>query len=514
MNIGEGLTLNAINYPNKTALVYEGRRATYSQMNRRTNRLANAVAGLGLGKGDKVAVLLHNCPEYMEAIFALAKAGVVIVPLNYRLAPPEVEYIVNNSESRLLITERECLAQVEPILPRLERIGPGQCIIIGGDVPSGMLSYEDALARASDAEPQVEVDEKDTFYIGYTSGTTGFPKGSVFSHKTRVMRTLLYTIIYGLRPDDVQLAVGPLYHAAPFAFALMELYIGGTLEIMRDFEPAQVLAAVARSRATSAFFVPTMYHDILDLPAGERARHDISSVRVLVTGGAPLAPQKKAEIVSFFQNAGLFEFYGGTETGMVTIMRPHDQLARPESVGQAIFGTRVRLLDETGRDVPVGELGELYMKGPITFDCYYGDPEATREVLRDGWLTIGDVARRDEEGYYYIVDRKRDLIVSGGANIYPAEVEKALGAHPKVQDVAVIGVPDERWGESVKAVIVLRAGQEATPEEFRAYCREQMASYKIPSSVDFVKEVPRTPSGKILKRELREAYWAGRDRKV
>ncbi len=514
MNIGEGLTLNAINYPNKTALVFEGRSVTYAEMNRRVNRLANAVTGMGVKKGDKVSILLHNRPEYMEAVFALAKLGVVVVPLNYRLAPPEVEYIVNNSDSQILITEPDCLGQVEPVMPNLERISPERCMLIGGSGPGGMHRYEDLLLRASDTEPQVEVEEADTFYIGYTSGTTGFPKGSVFSHKTRVMRTLLYSIIYGLRPDDIQLAVAPLYHAAPFAFALMELYIGGTLEVMRDFEPAEVLAAIERARATSAFFVPTMYHDMLDVAPSERSRHDVTSMKILVTGGAPLAPHLKGEIVSYFSNAGLFEFYGGTETGMVTIMRPEDQLVRPESVGQAIFGTRVRLLDDAGQDVPVDEVGELYMRGPIQFDCYYKEPEATEEVRRGGWLTIGDLARRDEEGYYYIVDRKRDMIVSGGANIYPAEIEKLLCAHPKVQDVAVIGVPDERWGESVKAIVVLREGQAATAEEFREYCRGQLASYKIPSSVDFIKEVPRTPSGKILKRELRDTYWAGREKKV
>ncbi|MDP2726418.1 MAG: AMP-binding protein, partial [Dehalococcoidia bacterium] len=254
MNIGDGLTLNAINRPNRAALVYGGRIITYAEMNRRANRLANAVAGLGLGKGDKVAILLHNCPEYMEAVFGLAKLGAVVVPLNYRLAPPEIEYIVNDSDSRLLLTEADCLDQLLPILPNLGSIGPGQCILVGGGAPAGMRSYDGLLSQASDMEPPVEVDETDAFYIGYTSGTTGFPKGAVFSHETRVMRTLLYSLIYGLRPEDVQLAVAPLYHAAPFAFALVEIYLGGTLVIMRDFDPARVLSTVKAVGATSAFF--------------------------------------------------------------------------------------------------------------------------------------------------------------------------------------------------------------------------------------------------------------------
>lgn len=514
MNIGEGLTLNAINHPNKTALVYQERRTTYSQMNRRANRLANALAAMGLGKGDRVAILLRNCPEYLEAFFGLAKLGAVVVPLNYRLAPPEVEYIVTNSGSRLLLTEPECLGQVLPILPNLERIGPSDCILLGEGGPAGMPRYEELLSRASDAEPGVMVEEADTSYIGYTSGTTGFPKGAVFSHKTRVLRNLLYAAIYGLRPDDVQLAVAPFYHAAPIALALAEIHLGGALAIMRDFDPAQVLSTVQTVRATSAFFVPTMYHDLLNLPARERAHYDVSSLRVLVTGGAPLNPDLKREIISYFSNAGLFEFYAGTETGIVTILRPEDQLTRPESVGQAIFGTRIRLLNDAGEEAPLGEVGELYMKGPITFECYYNDPQATQEACPGGWLTIGDLARRDEEAYYYIVDRKRDMIVSGGANIYPAEIEKVLCTHPRIREVAVIGVPDTRWGEAVKAVVVLKEGQEATAQELREYCRGRLASYKIPSSVDFMKEVPHTPSGKVLKRELRQAYWVGLTRKV
>lgn len=514
MNIGDGLTLSAINYPKKAALVYEGRVTTYAEMNRRANRLANAVAGLGLTKGDKVAILLHNCPEYVEAVFGLAKLGVVVVPLNYRLAPPEVEHIVNNSESRLLITESCCLEQVLPVLPNLKRTSLSECILIGEGGPDSMRRYEALLAQAADEEPSVEVDEKDTLYIGYTSGTSGLARGAVFTHKTRVLRTLLYSITYGLRPDDVQLIVAPLYHAAPFSFALMAIYLGNTLVVMRDFDPVQVLSTAEHMRTTAAFFVPTMYHDFMSLSPAQRSLYDVSSFRVLVSGGAPLAPHLKSDIISYFRNAGLFEFYGGTETGMNTVLRPEDQLTRPDSVGQATFGTRIRLLDDHGQEVPVGEVGELFLKGPISFECYYRDPEATREVCRDGWLTIGDLARRDEDGYYYIVDRKRDMIVSGGANIYPAEIEKIMSAHPKIQDVAVIGVPDPRWGEAVKAVITLRPGAQATARELCDFCRGKLASYKIPSSVDFVKEIPRNPSGKILKKELRDRYWAERQKKV
>ncbi len=513
MNVGEGLTLNAINHPNKVALVYEGRKITYSELNRRANRLANAVAGMGLRKGDKVSVLLHNCPEYLETIFGLAKLGIASVPVNYRLAPPEVEYLLNNSDSRLLITEPDCLGQVLPVLPAMKRIGPSQCILVGNDLSAGMLSYRELLSLASHAEPRVEVDETTICYIGYTSGTTGFPKGAVFSTKTRVMRTMLYSIIFGSRPDDVQLAVAPFYHAAPFSFALMEIFVGGTLVIMRDYDPGRVLSSIEAMRATTAFFVPTMYHDFISLASSERGRFDVSSMRVLVSAGAPLAAQLKGEIISCFKSAGLFEFYGGTEAGMVTILRPEDQLARPESVGQATFGTRIRLLDDHWQDALAGEVGELYMKGPGTFDCYYNNPGATEEVLRDGWLTMGDLASRDEEGYYYLAGRKRDMIISGGANIYPMEIEQVLCLHPKIQDVAVIGVPDPRWGEAVKAVVVLKSGQEATSEEIREYCRGLLAGYKIPSSVDFEKEMPRTPSGKILKRELRQAYLAGLEQK-
>lgn len=514
MNLGEGLQLNAIKHPRKTAIVYGGERISYAQLNHRANRLANGVMGLGLEKGDKAAIYLHNCREYMEAIFGLAKLGVVLVPLNPRLAKAEVEYIVNQSNTKLFITDAEGLEMVEALLPDLNHTSTPRWLMVGRKAPPGTIPWEGLLTTGSEGEPAISVGETDWCYIGYTSGTTGFPKGALFTHRCRILRTIIYALEHGLGEEDTALTVAPIHHAAPFAFSIIPLYLGGTLVILRDFDPLMVLKTIQEERITSIFMVPTMYHMMLGLSPPERAEWDTSSLRVLVSGGAPLSLQDREGIIEGFPSAGLYEFYGGTETGMITLLKPRDQLRKGKSVGQPMLGTSVRLLDDQGRDVPVGEVGELNMQGPFMFDGYYQMPEATQEVLRNGWLTLGDLAQCDEEGYYYIVDRKRDMIISGGANIYPAEVERVLSTHSKVEEVAVIGVPDEKWGESVKAMVVLRKGQRAVAEELIQFCRGLLADYKIPRSVDFLAALPRTPSGKVLKRQMRDAFWEGRGAKV
>jgi fatty-acyl-CoA synthase/long-chain acyl-CoA synthetase len=506
------LKLNALKCPEREALVYQDRRFSYRELNERVNRLANGLAARGFTKGDKIAALLHNSSEYLEIFFGLAKAGIVLVPLSYRATAKDLEYMIGHSDSCGFIFGEEFEGVVGTI--KAQTTGVKEFWMIGGKAVPWAKNYEELLLSGSKQEPEVAVEETDPIWIAYTSGTTGVPKGVVCSHRGWVLQIPLNSYEYKIHEEDIFLNTGPLYHAAPFFCSLMHLYFGGKVVVMREFDSLETLKLIEQERITTVFMVPTMFNFILNLTEAEKLGRDLRSLRVMIVGAAPLLTKTKEEILKYFSSGQLYEFYAATELGMVTTLKPEDQMRKVRCCGKPFPGVEIKLLNDEGKEVTTGEVGELFMQGFNTFDEYYKNPEATKASRRGEWISVGDMARMDEEGYYYIVDRKKDMVISGGVNIYPVEIDEVIQKHPKVLEVAVVGVPDEVWGESLKAVVVLKETGGATEEEIRKFCEGKLAKYKIPRSVEFVSSLPKTPSGKIQKSIIRAQYWSGREAKV
>ncbi len=509
MLLHEGFTNQAKRIPDKVCLHFEDRDVTYDELYRRVKRLANAILSLDLQKGEKVSVLLSNCMEFFEIIFGVSRAGLCLVPVNYRLVADEVEYIVDNSDSKALIFGPEYKSLVEELVPRLSKVN--NYIAVGGEAPSWANDYEELLARADESEPPVTVEETDLRALGYTSGTTGFPKGVVVHH-TFVPPEILAGEWGEIKEDDVTLITGPLFHLSHGNFGPQQLYFGGKCVIMKSFKAEEALRLIEEHKITRIFALPTAFNWILGLPDQVKDTYDMRSVSFVCSAGSPLHKEAKLELMELFPNAELYDFYGATEIGVCTNLNMRKEMSKIDSVGHLAFGAEVRIVDDEGRDVPLGTPGTLYMKNVDAE--FYNNPEATSASRMGEWFTAGDMLFMDEDGYYYIADRKQDMIISGGENVYPAEVERVLYTHPNVHEAAVIGVPDEKWGESVKAIVVLKDGEGSTADEIMEYCNSRLAGYKKPRSVDFMDELPKNAMGKILKRVLRETYWEGHDRRV
>jgi len=498
--------------PTKEALADGTRRFTFRELYRLVNRMGNVLAGLGVGSGDRVAVLMHNSIETFATPYAVGKLKANSVPIGYRLKSKEVEYIINNSQSVALLMGAEFGEVVRPILPNLEKVNAERILVSGGEV-SWSERLESRLESAADTDPETNPEESSSSII-YTSGTTGLPKGAYRENRPRDLQLIMSLISnFRITSDDHHIVTCPLYHSAPPVFAGLHTILGASVYVMPRFEPEQFLKTIEREKITSTFMVPTMLNMVANLPADVKNRYDVSSMRNLVVGGAPFHISTKRSIVDQFGNECLFEFYGSTETGINTILLPEEQLTKPGSCGRVFDGNEILLLDDDRQPVPQGQVGELFVQNNMLVDGYYRNKKATEDSFHNGFLSVGDMAFMDEEGYYYIVDRKKDMVISGGVNVYPAEVEIELNHHPKVFDSAIIGVPDEQWGESLKAFVVLKPGCMATEEEIIEYCRQNLAPYKKPKSVEFVADLPRNPSGKVMKKVLREKYWAG-DRAV
>jgi long-chain acyl-CoA synthetase len=505
MNFTDSLRLHASLYPDRVCVIENDRYTTFSQLNTRANKIAHAVHGLGLKRGDSLAVLLYNCYEWIEIFHALARIGVAMVPINYHLVPREMEYIVNNSESRALIYGSQFADRIDEARANFDEIPEDRMIRIGEKGPG--REYEAWLSSGSSEEAFVPVDETDVLFLGYTSGTTGFPKGARVMNGTRMAHALLFCHEFHTTGRDRILINMPLFHSNALTFSNLTIYLGGTAVIMPKFDAEKTLATIERYRTTTTSMVPTQYERILNLESSIKNKYDVSSMKSLVCSSSPLHPQTRLSIVEFFSEADLYEFYGSTEGGVVTLMLPEDQTKRPNSIGRAAFLQQIRLLDDEKNDVPPGEVGELYSKGVMEFGGYYKMPEKTAEAMHEGFFTAGDMAYQDEEGYYYLTDRKKDMIISGAENIYPVEIEQVICLHDKVTECAVIGVPDEDWGEVPKAFIVCCSGQDLTEDEILEHCRTTLAKYKWPKSIEFQKELPRNPLGKVSKEELKKKYW-------
>jgi acyl-CoA synthetase (AMP-forming)/AMP-acid ligase II len=513
LTLSESVATHARLRPSRIGARDSRRELSYAAWDERASRLANALLGLGLVKGDRVALLAYNAVEWLELYVALARAGLVAVPINFRLLGPEIRYIVDHSEARAFVVQED-LRHVVDALRSDWQIDPARCVLFGGPVRDGWQDYESLIAAASPAAPEVGVLPQDLFALMYTSGTTGRPKGAMRNHEGNALLALVTALEFGLGSDDIGLLVMPMCHANSLYFSLTFAMLGATCVVddRKSYDPEALLATLARQKITFTSLVPTHYIMMIDLPDAVKARYDVSAVGKLLVSSAPARKDTKLAILQMFPNGKLFELYGSTEAGWVTILRPHEQIERLGSVGREWAGSgAIRLLDPDGNEVPDGEVGELHSRTAYVFDGYWKNPDKTAEAFRGAWCSVGDMARRDADGYIHLVDRKSNMIISGGENIYPSEVEAVIGAHPAVQDVAVIGVPDPKWGEAVLAVVVARAQPAVSEQEIIDWCRTRMAGYKRPRSVVFIgeAEMPRTATGKIQHRVLRDRI-AGR----
>ncbi|MGD8945714.1 MAG: AMP-binding protein [Desulfobacterales bacterium] len=512
LNLGQQLKINAKKFPKTVALKDSTRGFTYPEVNRRVNKLSHSLLALGLIKGDKVAVLLENSIEIVEIFLAAAKTGIIIVPINFRLVSAEVEYIAVNSDAKAFIVHDEFTSTVDPIRANLEKITPDHYIIVGQQ-RDGYRPYEEFIKNSSEAEPTLEINPQDTWILIYTSGTTGKPKGVIRSHESHIAFYLINGIDFGFNEHDYCLNVMPLCHINSTFFTFTFIYIGASVYIhpARSFNPAEILDIVESEKITFISLIPTHYNLILNAPEDARKR-DVGSIRKLLCSSAPVRKSMKLAIMDFFPGVELYEGYGSTEAGIVTILKPEDQMKKLNSIGFESLGTDfVKILDADGEEVGIGEVGELYSRGPMLFDEYYKLPQKTASAFRDGWFSAGDMAKRDEEGYYYIVDRKDNMIITGGENVYPSEIEEVVGSHECVFDCAVVGLPDAKWGEKVTAVVITKPGTDKetiSEEDIMICCKEKLAGFKRPKEVIFIEQddMPRTPTGKILHRKLKDKY--------
>jgi acyl-CoA synthetase (AMP-forming)/AMP-acid ligase II len=500
--------------PNRVAIHYEGRHVTFGELDRRTNQIANGLLAEGLKPQARVAILSKNAPAFFELWFGAAKADLVLVPVNFRLAPPEVAYVIEDAAAEVLLVSADFYPVVEKVAHELKSVR--RIIALDGGHAS-WADYSAWVATQPETDLAATIAADHCTIQMYTSGTTGRPKGAQLSH------TNLLTLLPGAldqvgewHENDVSLVCMPLFHIGGSGWALIGFYRGIETVLMRDADPAAILRLIPEYRITKAFLVPALMLFLLQTPQSRST--DLSSLELIVYGASPAPVDLVRNALKLF-GCGLAQVYGLTETtGAITYLSPADHLdeagERLKSCGKAMTGVELRVVDAAGNAVAAGEVGEVACRSPQNMLGYWNQVEASNRALRDGWFWTGDAGYLDPDGYLYIHDRVKDMIISGGENIYPAEVESALFGHPAVADVAVIGVPDDKWGEAVKAFVVRKPGVEVTADELIGFARERIAGYKAPRSIDFIDALPRNPSGKILKRELRTPFWVGQERQV
>jgi len=517
MNLGHLVKKAVRKYGDRTAIVFQGKSLSYNQLNERVNRLANGLTGLGVRKGDGVAVLGLNSSQYIEADFATAKCGMIRVPLRSRLTAGELLHIMNNSQANTLIVEERYINEIMNIKKDLTYIK--HYITISGS-HDGMISYEDLLAGASPDEPNIDVSDDDVYALIYTTGTTGKPKGAMQTHRNLlwVIRSIQLDVT---RPDeaDVLLSCLPLMHA-PIILVLPSFMNGARHIIHPGFDVKKVLEAIQNERVTTVFMVPTVVYMLLEYP--ELKNYDVSSLKTILYGGSPMVPERLIEAIKVFGNV-FVQAYGLAEAFMpITLLSKEEhawavskgKLKVLSSAGRESTYQEVKIVDEKGNDAGLHQPGEIIIRGDNVMKGYWKNPEATGEAIRNGWFYTGDIGMMDEAGFLYLVDRKHELIITGGINVYPKEVEDVLYKHPAVFEAVVIGVPHEKWGESIKAVVALKQGRQASQEELIEFCKGKIADYKIPKSVDFVDALPKGAAEKILRKEVKEKYWKGFERKI
>ncbi len=522
MNVGQLITRAAEKFPHKTAIIQDGKSFSYAQFNQRINRLASALGNLGLAKGERLGVLTKNCHQFLEIYFAAAKTGAIFCPYNYMLTPAELKGLMEYSSPRFLFYSQEFEAMMPDTAGSVPAVERAVCLETPGW--SQALDYEGLIAGGTKAEPMAEVGDLDVMSIFFTSGTTGLPKGAMRSH-----RHILSTAVTGLIENqisygEIALIATPMYHVAFEDLIGRCFFVPNTSVVYtKPFEPAAVLKTLAQEKITNCLMVPTMIAALLNTPEIETT--DLSALKRIFYVGAPMPVELLRQALKVFgkQGTGFCQQYGQTETGpLTTILPPEDHVAdgpeeqvkRLASAGRPVLDYQVRIVDEAGGEVPRGEVGEIAVKSEAMMLGYWQLPEKTAEKMQDGWLLTGDMGYMDDDGYIYIVDRKDDLIISGGKNIYPREVEEALYEHPAVLEAVVVGVPDDYWGEAVKAVVALKPGAEADAEAIQEFAAEKLARYKAPKTLEVWEDLPKSATGKLLRRKVREVYWEGTGRKI
>jgi acyl-CoA synthetase (AMP-forming)/AMP-acid ligase II len=511
------LTAYSITQPGKLAVIDDRpdgtfTTMTYSELNEQANRLANVLLDLGARAGDtKVVWCGQNSPGLVVIINAARKLGVTAVPLNYRLSDEEATYVTDHCDAAIVFVDAESASIFERIrgdLPKVQHY-----LVFDGAVPAGMIDADGAVAAASTKEPELPASTETGATMIYTSGTTGRPKGAFRRGGLNPAQVAAMIGLVGYTTTDVYITTGPLYHSGPSGFMGIAQALGQTVVLQRRFDPEDWLRVVQDHKVSTTFSAPTPIRMVCNLPAEVKAKYDTSSMKRMIANAAPWSFTLKKMYLADFPADSLFEVYGSTELSVNTILRPEDQLRKPGSCGKAAPMVEIKLFDDDGNEVTgtgPEHTGELFVKSPSVFADYYKQHDQFLKDQRNEYQTVGDIAYRDDEDYFYICDRKKDMIISGGMNIYPAEIEAVLEIHPDVLEAAVFGIPDEEWGEAVHAVVVVREGSTMTEAQVVAHSRLHLAGYKIPRSVTWSSELPKTGSGKVLKRDLRAPFWAGR----
>ncbi len=515
MNTTDFLNIATAICPDKAAIVFEDKRYTFSQLNERVNRLANGLQKLGVKKGDRVSLIQVNCNQCVETYFAVAKTGAIYLPLNFRAKEKEFTYMLNSAEATTLIIGERYVPMIKAIQPELKYL---KHLISIETKHDDMLYYEDIMSSSSADDVITEIDDDDTTMLMYTAGTTGFPKGVMLSHNSFSSYMLENVSPANPESDESNILTVPLYHVAGIQAMMAAIYGGRTLVMERQFEPGEWMTLVKTEKANRAMMVPTMLKQLLDHP--DFKKHDLSSLRVITYGAAPMPLPVIRKALEEFPGVSFINAFGQTETAStITSLGPEDhvltgteeekekKLQRLASIGKPMADVEMKVIDDDGKTLPQGEVGEILARGQRVMSGYWKDEEKTAKTIdKDGWVHTGDVGYVDEDGYYFLSGRSSDMIIRAGENISPEEIENVIREHPKVEDVAVIGVPDETWGEEPRAVVIPKKGEKPTEEEIMEYCRKGLASFKRPRTVIFVDELPRNPMGKLIKKDIREKY--------
>jgi acyl-CoA synthetase (AMP-forming)/AMP-acid ligase II len=514
------LSLYAASQPHKVAVVDDRpdgtvAQLTYAELDLETNRLGHVLQELGAGRGSKVVWCGQNSIGLVEVIHACRKIGTTAVPLNYRLSDEEAAYVTDHCDADIVYVDAEFAAMFERIRSEIPKVR--HILVFDGSVPEGMIDANALTATAQDTAPEVADAEATAATMIYTSGTTGKPKGALRTNRADPRQGAALAALLGSSPNDVYITTGPLYHSGPGGFMQSSAAMGQTVILQRKFAPEDWLRLVEKYRVTSTFCAPTPIRMVCALPSEVKAKYDKTSMKRMLANAAPWSYALKLQYLADFPADSLWEIYGSTELGVNCVLAPEDQIRKPGSCGKPAPLVEIVLFDDDGNEVTgIGpdHPGELFVRAASVFNEYYKQADKYAADRRGEYQTVGDIAYRDDEGFLYICDRKKDMIISGGMNIYPAEIEAALEHHPKILEAAVFGIPSEEWGETVHAIVVCRTGQTVSEQDVVEHARAHLANYKIPRTVSFLAELPKTGSGKILKRELRAPYWAGRTSQV